>query len=52
MNNIITIYTQEESERFHNSNNYFSTFALYNGAINPDDDPADFITPIKAVRLA
>jgi len=49
---VITIYTHLDEERFHDSANYFSTFLLYNGAINPDDDPADFITPIKGVRVA
>jgi len=24
---------------------------IYNGSIGPDEDPADYIRPIKAVRL-
>lgn len=29
-----------------------TTFLLYNGALDADEDPADYYAPIKAVRIA
>jgi len=52
---MITIYTQEDSERFHDYANYLSNFLLYNGSINSDDEPADYIyqnKTLKGVRVA
>ncbi|MEK3887300.1 hypothetical protein [Bacillus sp. FSL K6-3431] len=49
---MLTIYTQLDEEKFHDSANYFSTFLLYNGEPDQDDDPADFQTPLKGVRVA
>lgn len=35
-----------------NINESKSTFLLYNGALDVDEDPADYMASIKAVRLA
>lgn len=29
-----------------------TTYFLYNGAIEEDEDPADYLRPVKAVRVA
>lgn len=51
-----TYYTQSSDELYtetqRNLNESKSTFLLYNGALDADEDPADCLAPIKAVRLA
>lgn len=56
MSNDTTYYTRKPDEIYaqfkNNLNEAKSTFLLYNGALEEDEDPADYYTPIKAVRLA
>lgn len=51
-----TYYTQSTDELYtesqRNLNEAKSVFLLYNGALDADEDPADYSTPIKAVRIA
>lgn len=51
-----TYYTQSTDELYtesqRNLNEAKSVFLLYNGALETDEDPADYYTPIKGARLA
>lgn len=51
-----TYYTQTHNELYTESQRDYdeskSTFLLYNGALEEYEDPADYSTPIKGVRLA
>ena len=51
-----TYYTRNDDEVYaqlrNNLNESKSTFLLYNGALETDEDPADYSTPIRAVRIA
>ncbi|MBO0602741.1 hypothetical protein I2483_13820 [Sporosarcina sp. E16_3] len=51
-----TYYTQTHDELYTHSQRNLSedktTFLLYNGAIESDEDPADYYAPVKAVRIA
>ena len=49
-------YTHSEDDLYTQSQRDFneskSTYLLYNGALEPDEDPADYYTPTKAVCIA
>ena len=51
-----TYYTQSHSDLYTQSQRNLdeskSTFLLYNGALDSDEDPADYYSPVKAVRIA
>ena len=51
-----TYYTQSHSDLYTQSQRNYdeakSTFLLYNGALEEYEDPADYFTPSKAVRIA
>lgn len=51
-----TYYTQTHNDLYTQSQRDYdeskSTFLLYNGALAEDEDPADYYSPVKAVRLA
>lgn len=51
-----TYYTQSLSDLYTQSQRNLdeskSTYLLYNGALDEDEDPADYYTPSKAVLIA
>lgn len=51
INEIIPNIRQYDTPISRNYDETKTTFLLYNGALEADEDPADYITPIKAVRL-
>lgn len=46
------IYDELYTQTQRNLDESKTTYLLYNGAIEPDDDPADYLAPRKAVRIA